>query len=294
MKRKLREFLKKISYFIAKHSAERFYPLVLGILYRIKIGRRLNLTNPQRYTEKLQWLKLYGTNPLKAQLADKYEVRRFVKDKIGEQYLVPLLGVWDNFDDIDFDKLPDKFVLKCTHGSAMNIIVKDKASFDKEEARAEINKWLNTNLAYVALELHYKSIKPRIIAEAFLETPDDDLRDYKIMCFSGKAHFIWIDSGRYSSRHTRSIYDMSWNLLPLWADTPRGGYFAKPPFIDQMIELAQKLSCNFAHERVDFYYADGKIYFGEFTLTPWGGLGKIHPDEYDFKLGSLIKLPSDK
>lgn len=157
------------------------------------MGKKLDLDNPRTYNEKIQWLKLYDSTPLKTRLADKYLVRDWVKEKIGEEYLVPLLGVWDSFDEIDFDALPQSFVLKANHGCGWNLIVKDKRLLDREDARRKFQTWMKLNFAYRnGLELHYMNIRPRIIAEAYLENDHDDLNDYKVFCFGGEgpAHYV--------------------------------------------------------------------------------------------------------
>lgn len=286
--------IKKIWIFIIKNLPEFMYPLILNVIYVIKVGKKLNLKNPKTYTEKLQWIKIYDKNSIKTMLADKYEVREYVKNKIGEKFLIPVLGIWNNFDDINFNDLPNKFILKVTHGCHMNIIVKDKSKLDKEKIKEKINQWLNINLAYIALELQYKNIKPRIIAEQYIEAPNDNLRDYKIMLFNGEPKIILIDDNRFTN-HSRTFYDINWNFLPFYAnDAVLGTYQEKPAFIDEIIEFAKKLSCGFLHERIDFYFANNNIYFGEFTLTPWSGLCKFFPEEYDLKLGDLIKLSVKK
>lgn len=216
-----------------------------------------------------------------------------MKEKIGEEYLIPLLGVWDNFDDIDFDKLPNKFVLKANHGCGWNIIVKDKNNFNKSDAKGKFDEWMNTNYAFkFGLELHYKNIKPKIIAEKYIEN-DEGLLDYKFLCFNGKVEYVWVDSGRFTA-HRRDIFDLDWNLQPFIINHPNAEKTPKKPNkLKKMIELATKLSKDFAHVRVDFYEVDGQIYFGEMTFTSESGVGKFYPEEYDLKLGQMIKLPSE-
>ncbi len=257
-------------------------------------GKTLDLENPQTLNEKIQWLKLYDSTPLKTQLTDKYLAREWVKERIGEKYLIPLLGTWDKFDEIDFDRLPAKFVLKANHGCGWNIIVKDKNTFDKAAAREKFNKWLNTNFAFVnGLELHYKDIFPKIIAEQYLENDNGYLYDYKVLCFNGKPHFILVDIERHTN-HKRNVYDLDWNIQP-FSNYPKFETIDKPDNLDEMIFLAKTLSKDFALVRVDFYLLnDGSLKFGELTFTPASGQLWWDPPEYDLVLGQMITLPQKK
>ncbi len=262
---------------------------IIAKVYAKKIGRPLDWSNLSAYTEKMQWEKLYGDNPMKPILADKYLVREWISEKIGEEYLIPLLGVWDSFDEIDFDSLPNKFVLKTNHGSGTNEIVKDKSKLKIKSVRRKFNDWMTMDFAYSTyFEMHYSKINRKIIAEKYMETDLGELQDYKFLCFDGKAHFCWVDLGRYT-KHTRTVFDMDWNLQP-WtqatygiADLP----IPKPKNFDKMKELAEKLAQGFPHVRVDFYNVDGTIYFGEMTFTNGSGFDCIVPDKYDFELGKL-------
>lgn len=275
-----------------KKIPEAQYRDMLGTIYEERFGRKLDWDNLQTYTEKMQWEKLYDKNPIKADLSDKYVVREWVENKIGNEYLIPLLGVWDRFDDIDFSTLPDKFVLKTNHGSATNIIVKDKNALDKKRARSMFTDWLDTDYAYICgFELHYSDIKPKIIAEAYLETDLGELQDYKFLCFDGKPYFCWVDIGRYS-KHTRNVYDLEWNLQP-WNQMTYGVYdkeIEKPKNFEKMVEIAQVLCEGFPHVRVDLYNVNGKIYFGEMTFTNGSGFEPIVPESYDKMLGDLWPL----
>lgn len=262
--------------------------------YKLWSGKSLDLENPQTFNEKIQWLKLFDSTPLKTRLTDKYLARDWVKERIGGKYLIPLLGTWDKFDDIDFDMLPDKFVLKANHGSGWNIIVRDKSAFDKASARRQFGKWLNTNFAFInGLELHYKGITPRIIAEQYLENDNEDLYDYKVFCFNGSSHYIAVDSER-KNNHSRNIYDLEWNIQP-FSDYPNSKPISKPNNLDEMILLAKRLSIGFAVVRVDFYVLnDGSLKFGELTFTPQSGAYKWNLPEYDLLLGQMITLPEIK
>lgn len=280
-------------YVYYKNLALEQYPESLREWYFNKTGKTLNLDNPQTFNEKIQWLKLYDSTPLKTRLADKYLVRDWVKEKIGEQYLIPLLGVYDSFDEIDFDKLPDRFVMKCNHGSGWNIIVKDKTKLDKNEAKEKLNRWLKTNFAYVAgFELHYRDIKPKIIIEEYMDDGTGDLRDYKYTCFNGKPEFIWIDSDRHSE-HKRNLYDLDWKQLNYKVNSKYLTFPSpqKPKCLKEMTKLAEILSAGFPYVRVDFYIINNKIYFGEMTFTSSSGTEDINPVSFDKYLANKIKLP---
>ena len=264
--------------------------------YKQSTGMSLCLENPQTFNEKIQWLKIYDSTPLKTRLADKFLVRDWVKEQIGEQYLIPLLGVWDQFDQIDFDRLPDQFVLKANHGCGWNIIVKDKNVLDKAEAKRKMDKWLNTNFAFCnGLELHYKDIPPRIIAEAFLENEGRELYDYKIWCFNGKPEFIVFMADRHIELKV-AFYDPGWNRLPFVYTFPRYEKSApKPENLDEMLKLAEALSKDFIHARVDFYALDdGSVKFGEMTFTTASGECRWNPPEYDLIVGQMMTLPKSR
>ncbi len=280
---------------LAKNMDEKDLPELLKKWYKKRTGRELNLENPKSFNEKIQWLKLYDNSPLKTKLADKYLVREWIKENLGEEYLIPLLGVYDSFDEIDFDKLPDKFVLKANHGCAWNIIVKDKQKFDKKKAKKKFDKWMKRNYALKAgFEMQYKDIPPKIVAEAFIQDSKGELNDYKVLCFNGEPKFIWIDQGRFSNR-TENIYDTEWNLQPFLLTYENSKEEVPPPKnLETMIEFARKLSKDFALVRVDFYNVDGKIYFGEMTFTSASGVDVFKPAEYDLKLGEMLELPKNK
>jgi len=269
--------------------------LYLKIQYRIYMNKKLNLANPKSYNEKLQWLKLYNRKPEYVALADKYDVRSYVREKIGEEYLIPCYGVWDNFEDIDFDKLPDKFVLKCTHDSGSVIICKDKASFDKEKAKETLNRKKKINLFWGSREWVYKDIKPRIIAEKYMEDPTTkELRDYKFFCFDGKPEMLFVATDR--PHDTRfDFFDLDFNNLQF-----KNGHenatkeIAKPQCFEEMKKLAATLSQGFPHVRIDLYEVDGKVYFGEYTFFHFCGIIPFEPEEWDYKLGEMINLDKIK
>ena len=247
------------------------------------------MKNPKTYSEKMQWQKAYDHNPIYTKLADKYAVRDYVKEKVGEQYLIPLLGRWDRFEDIDFDTLPNQFVLKCNHDCASVIICRDKSTFDKEAARAKLTKSLKRNYYYGYAEWQYKDIIPCIIAEKYLhDVNSEELCDYKFQCFSGKPYSCRIDIGRFTD-HRRNVYDMEWNLLP-WQ---KGHYhnsdeaIDKPENYEEMVWVAERLSDGLRQVRVDLYNVGGRVYFGELTFTNGGGFEVFVPEEYDRVLGDM-------
>ena len=264
--------------------------------FQLTTGEKLHLDNPKTFNEKIQWLKLYDSTPLKTQLSDKYLVRDWVREKIGEEYLIPLLGVWDHFDEIDFDVLPEKFVLKANHGCGWNLIVTDKNAFDKEEAKKKFDSWMETNFAYsVGLEMQYLNIEPKIIAEEYIENFDQDVNDYKVFCFDGKADSIMLLTERKKGLKM-SFYDLEWNQLPYTYSYPRNPEIAeKPKNLEHLINLAETLAEGFAHVRVDFYILnDGQIKFGEMTFTSGSGNCKWNPPKQNEIYGEMIRLPEKK
>lgn len=292
---KIREVLQTLEVKYLKGFSDDKKRSYISKLYKKRTGMNLDWNNLVSYTEKMQWLKLYDATNEKTLLADKYEVRNWVKNKIGEEYLVPLLGVWNDFDEICFDKLPNKFVLKVTNGSGANIIVRNKVNLNMRITKTKIHYWMHVDKAYLkGFEMHYTKIKPRIIAETFIDHEENDLPDYKFLCFNGEVLYCWIDTGRYH-KHKRNIYDLNWNLQP-WNQYTYGNTeheIEKPANFDKMVELAGKLCKGFSHVRVDFYNVNGKIYFGEMTFTNGSGFEIIIPQEYNVMLGSLIKLPNN-
>ena len=257
--------------------------------YKDRIGHALDLDNPKRFTEKIQWRKLNDNNPLYSTLADKYAVREWVKEKIGEEYLIPLLGVWDRAEEIDFDKLPDSFVLKTNNASSSNIIVRDKKKINKQLIIEQMNFWLDYPFWAVLGEFHYKDIPPKIIAEKFMQCEEtDDIPDYKFFCFHGKPYCCQVDLNRYHG-HKRIVYDLDWNPQN-WIIKNRkadmySGSLEKPSQFDKMVSLAEKLCEGLSFVRVDLYLIQNNIYFGEMTFTPAAGQAPIIPDEYDYILG---------
>lgn len=282
-----------LGYYHEKLVPEFLYPIALKNWYRKAAGKELDLDDPRTFNEKIQWIKLNYRDPLMSELSDKYLVRDFIRDKIGEEYLIPLLGVYDSFDEINFDELPDSFVMKANHGSSMNIIVPDKKTFDREKARRKFGKWMKRDFAfYFGYQLHYSKIKRKIVIEKLISEKDHYLYDYKILVLGGKARYIWIDSDR-NTEHHRNIFDFDWNPAPFTLQYPKKDTEPDPPKkLGEMKELSEKLAEGFNEVRVDFYEIDGKIYFGELTFTSGSGHEIFDPPEWDRILGDMFELPA--
>jgi len=270
--------------------------LYLKLYFRLFMGEKLNLVNPVTFNQKIQWLKLHNTNPEYTKMVDKYEVRGIIKRAIGEKYLIPLLGVWNKFDEIDFTKLPDQFVLKPTNDSGSVVICKDKTTFNIYKARKKINKALNRNYFYGGREYPYKNVKPRIICEKYMvDESGTELKDYKFLCFNGEPKILFVASNR-SIDVRFDFYDMELNRLNF---TTGKHSFSKESItkiesFDEMVRIAKKLSGNIPHVRIDLYNINSKVFFGEFTFHHNGGVVPFYPKEWDKTLGDLIKLPVNK
>lgn len=255
-------------------------------------GYKLDLDNPQTFNEKLNWMKLYDRNPLYTKLADKCAVRDYVISHIGEEYLIPLIGVWDNANDIDFDALPKQFVLKCTHDSGSAIVCKDKEKLDKGLAIEKLNKALKHNYFYYNREWAYKNIPRKIIAEEYVEDiADKELRDYKFFCFGGVPRMLYIAASRGKGELTFDYYDMDFNHLDVRQYYPNSKLqLHKPDNFELMKELAKELSKDVDNVRIDFYEANGKVYFGEMTFYNNGGTTPYTPREWDYTFGEWMIL----
>lgn len=271
------------------------YPRILQDTWKKRMGENvpLDLDHPQSFNEKIQWIKLHDITPLMTKLADKYLVREWIAEQIGDQYLIPLLGVWDSFDEIDFEQLPNRFVLKCNHGSGMNLVVKDKNSIDMAVAKTQFDQWIATNYAFagMGLELQYKNIPRKIIAEEYIEQMDADLLDYKIHCFGGEPQIIQIIGNRDNEHHTarEAFFDLDWNQAELMYHT-YDSYEKlpeKPENLEEMLRLSRILSKDFRYVRVDWYDLSGNIKFGEMTFTPANGYGNWGGEE-QYLVGSWI------
>lgn len=263
--------------------------------YKACMGKEIHLDSPQTFNEKLQWLKLHDRKPEYTTMVDKYAVKMYVADIIGEKYIIPTLGVWNHFDEIDFDKLPNQFVLKCTHDSGGIVICKDKNKLDLKSAKKKIEKSLKQNYYWSGREWPYKDVKPRIIAEEYMiDESGYELKDYKFFCFNGEPKMMFIATDRGSDTKF-DFYDMEFNHLPFNNGHPNANkQIKKPKNYSTMLALSAKLSFGIPHVRVDFYNINGKIYFGELTFFHWSGLVPFEPEEWDYKLGSWLKLPERK
>lgn len=276
------------------YAPESEYEKILMQLYEYHFDAELDLMHPVKFSEKIQWIKLNDNSALKTRLADKYQVREWIKDKIGERYLIPLLGVWDRPEEIDYDRLPEQFVIKCNHGSAYIYVVKDKKKMDKYEIRHSLQEWMNTEFAYKSLELHYRGIPRKILAEQYIQQQDGGLTDYKFHCFGGRPLAVQLVGDRDFKGHTaREIFmDLSWNPMPCTYTNARyeEGKLKKPSTFEEMVRIAEILSEGFKYVRVDLYSVDGKVLFGEMTFTPTSGYSQWKPTEYDQYWGQFIEL----
>ena len=297
---KIRTFIENPQYFITSPASKGWLnwvpdSLYLKVLYRVIMGRKLNLKNPKEYNEKLQWLKLNDRKPEYSTMVDKYEVRGYIGDLLGDKYLIPCLGIYDSVDDIDIDALPDKFVLKCTHDSGSVEICKDKSSFDIEGARHRLSQAMKRNYYATYREWPYKYVKPRIIAEGYLEGDGGDLKDYKVMCFNGEAKIIEVHENRFveGKVHTQTFYDREWNIVPLTqietVTVDRPG--ERPRQLDEILRLSELIAKNMYHARIEWYIEGDKIYFGEITFFDGSGFESFSTPEMERMLGDMINLP---
>lgn len=271
----------------------------LRIMFRLRIGHQLHLRNPKTFNEKLQWLKLYNRRPEYTMMVDKYAVKDYVAGLIGKEYIIPTLGVWEKPEDIDFDSLPNQFVLKTTHGggSVGVVICKDKSCFNREKAIARLKSSMKQDVYKYQKEWPYKNVHRRIIAEKYISPglQTDDLNDYKFYCFDGEPKFILLISEREIGGDARcDYYDMDFNHLPFtWAYPQSESPATAPPSgFEKMKELAARISKGLPHARIDLYNVEGQIFFGEITMYHGGGFCKFEPLEWDYKFGELIKLPN--
>lgn len=297
---KIRTFIENPQYFITSPAAKGWLnwvpdSLYLKVLYRVIMGRKLNLRNPREYNEKLQWLKLNDRKPEYSTMVDKYEVRGYIEDLLGDKYLIPCLGIYDSVDDIDINALPNRFVLKCTHDSGSVEICKDKSSFDIEGARHRLSQAMKRNYYATYREWPYKYVKPRIIAEGYLEGDGGDLKDYKVMCFNGEAKIVEVHENRFveGKVHTQTFYDREWNIVPLTqvetvtVDRPS----ERPRQLDEILRLSELIAKDMYHARIDWYIEGDKIYFGEITFFDGSGFESFSTPEMERMLGDMIKLP---
>lgn len=294
----------RVGFMVALLSNINFFfsdKLYLKLMFRLKIGHSLNLKSPRSFNEKLQWLKLYDRNPLYTTLVDKYAVKKWVADKIGEEHIIPTLGVWSNANDIDFDKLPNQFVLKTTNGGGGDVVIcRDKAQFNKEKAVKHLNKGLKKNIYRRLREWPYKNVPPRIIAEKYMEDESGrGLTDYKFHTFKNKPKVLLVVSDRFGPSHGHFDYFApdSFEQLDFCAKggrPPEKTSMTKPDGYEEMIEIVKKLSEGITYVRVDLYNIKGKIYFSELTFFDGSGFDKFNPEKWDYVLGEWLELPSKK
>lgn len=299
--RKIKKY-QNLAYF--KYGSDKAY---IKRKYKEKFGKKLILRNPVTFNEKLQWLKLYHRRPLFTKMVDKYAVRDYIAERVGEEYLIPSLGVWDNPEQIDFDALPNQFVLKCTHNSGKGTcICQDKSLLDIEAVRQKLKEGLAQDYYRTSREWPYKNVPRRIIGEKFMvdESNTDSkqaLTDYKVFTFNGEPRLIYV----YQSEHTESkskpvntycdVFDLDWNLVPVCQNfendpiTP-----SKPKNLKKMLELSRILSADIPFLRVDMYEINGKVYVGEMTFYSWAGFEPFHPEKWDYTLGKWLELPKKK
>lgn len=273
----------------------------IKLLYRLKFGKKLNLENPKTFQEKLQWLKLYNKNHNYTQIVDKYEVKSYMSALIGEQYIIPTLGVWDKPEDIDWDKLPQQFVLKTTHGGGNGgvVVCQDKSKLSKKQAVAKLQQSMKQDIYKIYREWPYKNVKKRIIAEAYMSDNSEfnkgDLTDYKFYCFNGNAYKVMVCTDRNIGKPKFYSFDKEWNLLRhnnMGKAAPIDFSLPKPDGMDEMFRLVEKIAANLPFARVDMYYVKGQIYFGEVTFYPASGFDPNILPEIDLLYGQMLKLPS--
>lgn len=279
---------------ILKLSDKKF----LDLCFDYYLGKKINWDNPQTYNEKLQWLKIYDRQDRYTKMVDKYEAKNYVKNIIGQEYIIPTIGIYDKFEDINFDKLPQQFVMKCTHDSGGLVICKDKNKLNLKETKKKIDKCLKVNYFNCWKEWPYKNVKPRIIIEKYMSNSDSEgINDYKFFCFNGKVKLLFIatDRVREDEETKFDFYDENFNHLPIKNGHPNAIILpSKPINFEKMKKLAEILSTDIPHLRVDFYEINGKIYFGELTFSHWAGMVPFEPEEYDLILGNWIDIKKIK
>lgn len=288
----IKYFLYKVSDLIIKDSLLDKIQYCFHHLNKKRFYGCPDINNPRSFNEKIMWLKRNHRNSLGKKITDKLQVREYVKDKIGSQYLIPLIDTFENEKEIDLDKLPNKFILKPNHGSGWIILCKDKSKMSEAYIKSVYRSWLEKDYYYIAREWQYKGIEPKILCEKYLLRDDnEDLKDYKIFCFHGEPKYIQIDVDRYSN-HTRCFYDPEWNKLPFTIIYPKyEGEVSKPSKLKEMVQISKKLSEPLIFSRVDLYCIKDKVYFGEITLHPGSGHKPFCPSNYDLILGRDLSLP---
>lgn len=266
--------------------------------FKNRVGYWPHLNHPRTFNEKLQWLKLNDRHAEYTQMVDKIDAKKYVASIIGDKYIIPTLGVWNSVDEIEWDKLPNQFVIKVSSDSGGIVVCKDKQTLDIEKAKEKLTNGWGKNYYVHNKEYPYRDLTPRIIAEEYKEDESGyELRDYKIFCFNGEPKILFVASDRQkASEDTKfDFFDLNWNHLPFTNGHPNSEeHIAKPKNFEEMLEIAKKLSVGIPQVRIDLYNCNGKIYFGEITFFHWSGMTAFDPVEWDFKLGKMIKLPCDK
>lgn len=270
----------------------------LRLKYLAMMGKQLDLESPKTFNEKLQWLKLYDRKPEYTKMVDKYEVKKYVAEKIGEQYVIPTIGVYDRFEGIDFDKLPNQFVIKCTHDSGGLYICRDKKNMNIEDVKKKINDSLSRNYFWSAREWPYKNVRPRILAEEYMsDETQPKLVDYKFYCFNGEPKFLYVSVGLEDHQTAEmDFFDLDFKKMPF----RRGDFESlrvlpkKPKNFNLMVNMARKLANGTSFVRVDLYEINNRVYFSELTFTPCAGMMPFEPEEWDEKIGEMLVLPRKK
>lgn len=284
---------KYLEYFARFYSDRKF----LEMYFPMKMGYKLDLDNPKSMNEKLNWIKINDRKPQYVRMVDKVEAKKYIAEKLGtDKYIIPTLGVYNTVDEIDISKLPDQFVLKCTHDSGGVVICEGKDKFDWEKGKTVLAKGLKKNYFWLNREWPYKQVKPRIIAEEYkVDESGWQLKDYKVFCFNGVPKFVEVDYDRYVG-HKLNVYDLDWNYIDFYMTSHNDPNvkIGKPEKLKEMLEVAKKLSEGTYFLRVDFYSIYSELYVGELTLTPGSGMIGFYPKEYDWKVGEMLKLPIDK
>ena len=272
----------------------------LKMIYRLRMGRKLNIENPGTLNEKLQWIKLYDRKPEYTQMVDKYEMKQYVAKKMdSDKYTIPSYGVWNSFDEIDFDKLPREFALKCTHNSGCYAVCRNKDTFARKDVEKKLKKGLKRNYYWGNREWPYKGVKPRIIAEKYEETiGNDDSFEYKMTCFNGRTVFGTICRGPAHvklNQRTNDFYDRDFNFLPfeVFNRNSNNPIMEKPVFWDELVAISDRLSEGTKYLRVDCYVINGKPVVGELTFFTWGGFINFYPEEWDYKLGQMLDISAN-
>lgn len=274
----------------SKFFSDEFY---VKTNFRLRMGKKLDLINPQTFNEKLNWLKLYYRKPALTKMVDKYEAKRYVANLIGGEHVIPTFGVWNTFEEIDFDELPNQFVLKTTHDQGGVVICKDKNLFDFKFARKILNKHLKIKHFYISREWPYKNVKPRIIAEKYMvDGSMKELPDFKFFCFDGVPKALYVATDRQGNKVKFDYFDMEFNHLNFRQQYEQSEKeVERPKSFDKMVELTKILSKGLPHVRVDFYEIDEQVFFGELTFFHHGGHTPFYPEKWDYKLGSWVSLP---